>query len=88
LSSVLFPQHSRKHWLVFVIQFFDEIFSAAGEMKSEDTTLENKAKIMCWAAAKVTTKEIGACLGVHPSTIRRHLAVLKELPSNASPPPT
>jgi predicted ArsR family transcriptional regulator len=43
---------------------------------------------MCWAAEEVSTKEIAACLGVHPSTIRRHLAVLRELPPNTSLPPT
>jgi hypothetical protein len=50
-------------------------------------TPKNEAKIMCWVAEKVATKEIAAHLGVHPSTIR-HLAVLRELLPNASPPPT
>jgi transposase len=58
----------------------------AGDMKSKDMSIENKAKIMCWAADKISTKEIAARLGVHPSTIRRHLAVLRELPPTASPP--
>ncbi len=55
-------------------------------MKSKDMSIENKAKMMCWAAEKISTKEIAARLGVHPSTIRRHLAVLSELPPTASPP--
>ncbi len=53
-------------------------------MKSKDMSIENKAKIMC-LAEKIPRKEIAARLGIHPSTIRGHLAVLRELPPTASP---
>jgi hypothetical protein len=54
-------------------------------MKSKDISIEKKAKIMCWAAEKIPTKEIAADLGIHPATVWRHLAILRELPPTASP---
>jgi hypothetical protein len=55
-------------------------------MESKDMSIETKAKIICWAADKIPTKEIAAHLGIHPVTIWRHLAVLRKLPPIASPP--
>ncbi len=48
----------------------------------------SQTKIMCWAAAGTTTKEIAARLGRSERATRTHIAALKNLPVNSSPPPT
>jgi hypothetical protein len=53
-------------------------------MKSKDMSLV-KSKDDVLGSFKIPTKEIAAHLGVHPSTIWRHLAILKELLLTGSP---
>jgi hypothetical protein len=54
--------------------FFKKIFrqkrSAAGDRDIKNIYLENKAMFMCWAADKIPTKGIAACLSVQPKHFR------------------
>jgi DNA-binding NarL/FixJ family response regulator len=75
-----------------VEQFWGVIFSAkkASNMamgKAKQLSLEEKNKIMCWAAEGVKTKQIATRLGCSERAIRMHLSVLKSLLPNATPPP-
>lgn len=55
--------------------------------RKKDISVEEKAKIMCWQQEGVKTSEIAERLGRHPSVIRKHVALLKDLPPMTSPPP-
>ena len=55
--------------------------------RAKQLTMEEKTRIMCWGAEGVTPKDIAHRLGRNAATIRKHLAVLRDLPPNATPPP-
>jgi hypothetical protein len=46
----------------------------------------DRTRIMCWLQEKIPNSKIAARLGCHPSTILRHVAVMKKLPLNSLPP--
>jgi hypothetical protein len=58
--------------------------TAVGKVKQ--LSLEEKTKIMCWAAEGVKTKHITTRLGRSERAIRMHLSVLKSLLPNAMLP--
>ena len=55
--------------------------------RAKQLTMEEKTRIMCWGAEGVTPKDIAHRLGRNAATIRTHLAGLRDLPPNATPPP-
>ncbi len=46
----------------------------------------DRTRFMCWLQEKIPNSEISARLGHHPSTVQRHVAVMKKLPPNSLPP--
>ncbi len=48
--------------------------------KRKDTTVEEKTKILCWKEEGVSTADIAARLGCHPTAVRRQYAIFKNLP--------
>jgi DNA-binding CsgD family transcriptional regulator len=52
--------------------------------RAKQFSLEEKTKIICWAAAETTTKEIAASLGRSNRTTLTHIAALKNLLVNST----
>jgi hypothetical protein len=56
-------------------------------LKAKQFSLEEKTKIMCWAVAGATTKEIATRLSRSKRATCAHIVALKDLLVNTTPPP-